>query len=519
MGRPRRVFLFWLLLAWLSTAQACNFPLFALRPGAVGVEQFRLTLTALSLPTSPGATPVPAVTGVLAQTPITGQQPGTPPPPAPTSALIDNVYVYPVQSGDTLESVAARFSVETALITSSQPVPAGVYLPPGQVLYIPNRLGELAGLPPVMPDSEVVYSPSSAGFSIQEYVDGASGYLSAYQELVDGEALTGVQIVQKVALENSINPRLLLAFLEHRSGWVLGRPDRPDDAHPIGFNVPDYRGLYKELVLSATHLGVGYYGWRSGDRTVLSFSDGSGIRLDPTLNAGSVAVQALFAKFFRLSDLEADLYGEQGFLQLYNQMFGDFSARVVEPLLPPGLAQPGLELPFTPGERWSFSGGPHLTWNSGSPRGAIDFSPVTGQAPCVATNAWVTASASGLVTRSAYNTVVIDLDGDGHEQTGWDLLYFHVADRDRIQAGTPVQVNDPLGHPSCERGAATGTHVHFARKYNGEWLPAASPLPFILSGWILQGGARSYEGTLVNGDQVVSANPGGSRQSIIIRGQ
>ncbi|HLE15988.1 MAG TPA: M23 family metallopeptidase, partial [Anaerolineales bacterium] len=227
----------------------------------------------------------------------------------------------------------------------------------------------------------------------------------------------------------------------------------------------------------------------------------------------------LFAKFFRLSDLEADLYGEQGFLQLYNQMFGDFSARVVEPLLPPGLAQPGLELPFTPGDRWSFSGGPHLTWNSGSPRGAIDFSPVTGQAPCVATNAWVTASASGLVTRSAYNTVVIDLDGDGHEQTGWDLLYFHVADRDRIQAGTPVQVNDPLGHPSCERGAATGTHVHFARKYNGEWLPAASPLPFILSGWILQGGARSYEGTLVNGDQVVPANPGGSRQSIIIRGQ
>jgi murein DD-endopeptidase MepM/ murein hydrolase activator NlpD len=518
MGRFRKRISRWLLLVWLVATLACNFPLFRPSPGVVGVEQFRLTLTALALPTLPGATPVPAITGVAVPTPAKGPQAG-PPPPAPTAALIDNVYVYPAQSGDTLESLAARFSVETDLITSPLPLAAGVYLPPGQVLYIPNLLEGTRVLPPVLPDSEAVYSPSSADFSIGEYVDEAGGYLRSYQEMVDGETLSGVQIVQKVALENSINPRLLLAFLEYRSGWVLGHPERPNQAHPIGYNVPDYRGLYKELLLSATHLGVGYYGWRSGSLTVLAMPGGSAVRLDPTLNAGSVAVQALFAKFYRPADLEENLYGEAGFLRLYDRMFGEAGIRAVEPLIPPGLAQPDLDLPFAPGERWSFSGGPHLTWNSGSPRGAIDFSPVTGEPPCAPSSAWVTASAGGLVTRSAYNTLVIDLDGDGYEQTGWALLYFHLADRDRVQAGTKVQVDDRLGHPSCERGKATGTHVHFARKYNGEWLPAAGPLPIVLSGWTVQSGARSYEGYLVNGDQVVAANPGGSRHSIIVRGQ
>jgi hypothetical protein len=172
--------------------------------------------------------------------------------------------------------------VESALITSPQPLSPGIYLPPGQVLYIPNLVGDVRTFPPVLPDSEIVFSPSAAGFSIQEYVESAGGYLSTYQELVDGEMLSGVQIIQKVALENSINPRLLLAFLEHRSGWVLGQPEWPNEAQPSGFNVPEYRGLYKELLLTATHFGIGYYGWRSGDRTALSFSDGSTARLIPS---------------------------------------------------------------------------------------------------------------------------------------------------------------------------------------------------------------------------------------------
>jgi hypothetical protein len=48
-------------------------------------------------------------------------------------------------------------------------------------------------------------------------------------------------------------------------------------------------------------------------------------------------------------------------------------------------------------------------------------------------------------------------------------------------------------------------------------LEATGPLPFVLSGWEARPGARLYEGELVKGDQVVSANPGGPRTSIIVR--
>jgi LasA protease len=93
----------------------------------------------------------------------------------------------------------------------------------------------------------------------------------------------------------------------------------------------------------------------------------------------------------------------------------------------------------------------------------------------------------------------------------------HVADRERLPAGALVDIDDRLGHPSCEGGNATGTHVHIARKYNGEWIPADGPLPFVLSGWELHGGSKSYQGYLIKGDQMIEANPGGPQSSVIVR--
>jgi murein DD-endopeptidase MepM/ murein hydrolase activator NlpD len=277
--------------------------------------------------------------------------------------------------------------------------------------------------------------------------------------------------------------------------------------------------LYYELGFAATQLNTGYYGWRVGTLTVLQFHDQSRVRLSPKLNPGSVALQRLFGKLYDQGPWYAALYGEAGFLDLYRRMFGDPWERAarVEPLLPAGLTQPDLELPFLPGERWSFSGGPHLSWNTGTPRGGLDFAPVTGEAACVTSRAWATASAPGVVARSGYNVVVLDLDGDGFEQTGWVVLYLHLAEDTRAQAGERVGMDAQLGHPSCERGNSTGTHVHIARKYNGEWIAAAGPSPFVLSGWEVRMGERNYEGQLVKGDQVVAANPLGTQTTIIVR--
>ena len=511
------------MLGLLIPAMACNFPFRAPDSGSnSGLQQ---TLTVLASTAQVDQTPIPEIEEEQASPPPGESPPSTPPPfgtpipPLPDLGDEGPLFIYFTQSGETLSAVANRFGVDPEQIASPDPIPFEQLLPPGQELLIPDQIGDVEFLEPLLPDSEVIYSPSTKDFNIQDFVNNAGGYLSTYGETVKGGWLSGTDIVQKVAQENSINPRLLLALLEFRSGWVLGQPTDPSTiSHPIGFYVPDFEGLYYELVLTATHLGVGYYGWRSGTLTRLTFPDGSTVRVSPGLNPGTVALQALSSKLNNQDEWRDNLYSSEGFMSLYQRMYGDPWERATQ-VIPAGLEQPNFELPFAPGERWSFTGGPHLSWNSGSSRGALDFSPVTGEPACTTSKAWVTASAAGRVTRASDNVVAIDLDGDGHEGTGWVLVYLHIVDQDIISAGTWVEVNQPLGHPSCERGKSTGTHVHIARKYNGEWISADGTVPYILSGWEVQIGEKSYQGAMTNGDQTVTANPGGPSSSLIIRDQ
>jgi hypothetical protein len=125
--------------------------------------------------------------------------------------------------------------------------------------------------------------------------------------------------------------------------------------------------------------------------------------------------------------------------------------------------------------------------------------------------------APGVIVRSAEGYVVLDLDNDGYEETGWNVLYLHIATKDRIARGKVVNAGDRIGHPSCEGGEATGTHVHIARKYNGEWVAAGGPLPFVMSGYTAHAGNAPYKGTLTKGDLTITANQSASGNSHIIR--
>jgi LasA protease len=191
--------------------------------------------------------------------------------------------------------------------------------------------------------------------------------------------------------------------------------------------------------------------------------------------------------------------GPDGFIATYQKLFGN-PFKYTATIVPPNLQQPTLTLPWPVGETWYYTGGPHGGWVSGSGWAAIDFTPPD-QSGCLPSSDWVVAAAPGLVMRSETGEVLVDLDGDGHEQTGWDFLYMHIADEDRVAVGTQLQAGDHIGHPSCTGGAANATHVHLARRYNGEWIPAAGPLPLVLDGWRVTGQATEYDGGLIKGDQ------------------
>lgn len=527
MGR-RGALAFVLLILWLAplacsgqfaTAAQLTATASAPKVAIAGLQQpstARVTLTPLVLPSptaDPPKTPTPSLTPTAIHT------------PSPVDGTPQNgPILYYTQAGDTLAALALRFNVKPTEITSPDKIATQGLFNPGELLLIPPRLGDVGSAKSLLPDSEIVYSPSALDFDINQFVKGTSGYLSTYKEWRSDGWYDGGGVIRRVAIENSVNPRLLLAILEYQAHWVSGQPKNlAQTDYPIGWLrvENDKKGLYYQLSWAVQQLNIGYYGWREGSVTQLTFPDSSKLRLAPGLNAGTVSILYLFSRLYNQQEWNGILYGQDGFLTLYEKMFGSpwLRSQSVEPLFPATLTQPPLALPFLPGHTWAFTGGPHPAWGEGTlgAPAALDFAPSATVHGCYKSDEWVTASASGRVVRSYNGVVVVDLDGDGYEQTGWDIMYLHIATEDRVPVNAWVNLNDHIGHPSCEGGVATGTHVHIARKYNGEWILADGPMPFDLNGWVAHWDKVPYKGYMTNGPQLIIASQVGSFESKVTR--
>lgn len=485
----------------------------------------------VSLPSPTSVPPEPSATTQVSDTPEPTLQPTfTDLPeetntPEPTNTIDPNATAKPkiqyyTQSGDTLPSIEGRFNVSAEEIVSSEQIPATGLINPGLLLVLPDHVNENTTTSDIaMPDSEVVYSPSASSFDIDAYIQKAGGYLSTYVEQMGTGNYSGAYIVKLVSVENSTNPYLLLAILEYESHWVYGQPTNlAQRDYPMGYFKLESRGLYHQLSWAVQELSIGYYGWRAGSLSEVTFADNTRMHLGPALNAGTAALQYLFAQWYDPQEWNNALYGEDSMPALMQKMFGNFweRSKSVEPLYPTNLAQPTLELPFATGT-WSLTGGPHAAWGPGGALAALDFAPPSTESGCVPSDQWVTAMAPGLVVREGDGVVIEDLDGDGDETTGWVIMYLHIGNNDKVALGTYLNTDDKIGHPSCEGGEAVGTHVHVARKFNGEWMLAGGPVPFDLSGYVASAGDAPYEGSLSNGVTTVIAAANSAPKSAISR--
>jgi LasA protease len=444
---------------------------------------------AIAEPTStpePSATITP--TEVITSTPLPTR------PPFDPGQLVE----YIAQNGDNLIALSARFNTSIEDILEANPIiPANVTtLPAGMPMQIPIYYKAFWGTSfRIIPDSHYVNGPAMQDFDTQAFVDEQPGWLKNYREYASGQNRTGAGLVDLVATNFSVSPRLLLALLEFRAG-ALSLPAIPAEmsAYPLGHVSRGHGGVYLQLVWAANFLNNNYYAWRNGKLTEFDRPDGTIYRPDPWQNSATVALQVMFNETFRLEDFDAAI-GPEGLVFVYSNLFGDPWLNDVAHL-PGSLAQPELRFPFVPGELWSFTGGPHTGWGTGEPWAALDFAPGLLTQGCVITDTWATAMASGVVVRSEIGVVALDLDGDGDERTGWVIFYLHLAKNERARVGQQILAGQPVGHPSCEGGSSTGTHVHVARKYNGEWIEAAGALPFVMEDWTPAEGNEAYVGTL-----------------------
>ncbi|GAP14130.1 membrane proteins related to metalloendopeptidases [Longilinea arvoryzae] len=407
----------------------------------------------------------------------------------------------------TLPALAARFNTtEKEIRAANSVLPEHVTtLPAGLPLKIPIYYEPFWGSSfEILPDSLFVNGPAQVGFDVVEYVKEQPGWLKNASQFLGDEQRRGGEIIDYIATTYSVSPRLLLALIEFQAGG-LTQAEVPDGAstYPLGYIDGLHIGLARQLNWAANELNNGYYAWRTGKLDSFELQDGRLQRVDPWQNAASAALQYYFSQVMTADKYELAISGE-GLLKTYTQLFGDPWSNVQE-LIPGSLEQPYFRFPFQTGTTWAFTGGPHTGWGEGDPLAAIDFAPGNIASGCTPTDVPAAAVADGVVVRTGDALVVLDLDGDGDERTGWTIFYLHISNASLPPVGRKLKAGDPVGLPSCEGGEATGTHVHIARRYNGEWIPAGGALAFNLEGWVVQAGSVAYQGTLIRDGKVITA--------------
>ena len=421
---------------------------------------------------------------------------------------------YNVQAGDSLGIIAARYGITAQMLIEANDITNPDLLEVGSELVIPAPIpGETGAGFKMIPDSELVYGPYAQSFDVEEFVSRYDSYLSRFSEEVEGQSFTGPEIVQFVAQDYSVNPRLLLAVLEYQSGWVTkANPAQDTRDFPIGIKDSWRKGLYLQLTWTANLLNRGFYLWQVNGIGGWLLSDGGIIPIDPSINAGTAGVQQLFASLYNRSGWDVAISSD-GLFDTFSRFFGHPFDYSFEPLIPENLEQPVMQLPFEPNVDWAFTGGPHGGWGDGSAWASLDFAPGRKGLGCVQSDDWVVALADGTIIRADQGRVIQDLDDDWNEGTGWTVLYMHIEGRDRIETGMYVKAGERIGHPSCVGGYSTGTHFHLARRYNGEWIPADQTqagigLPFNLDGWLSSGDGIEYNGYLTRDGESIEALEG-----------
>ncbi len=421
--------------------------------------------------------------------------------PTPNAARImptirAEIVDYIVQPNDSLSLIARSYGIDlTALMSANQIIDPN-YLEVGQQLTIPTADPSMEPSNfKIIPDSELVYSASAADFDVGSFLSHFSGYLSTLAYADD--------VVLQVAEDYSINPRILLTTFEYQTSWLTSSNQNLDASQPAPTDAWK-TNVFQVLSAIADTLNRGFYQWQSNQIAYFILKDGSYIPASSVINGGTAAIQYWASTLYDKSQW-LNVVSENGIITLYQQYFGNPFQYSIDPLIPEDLVSPEFIFPFERDVAWSFTGGPHPSWGDGSAWGALDFAPPGSPMGCVVSGDWVTAIADGLIVRNEFGEVLQDLDGDGLEQTGWEILYMHISSWQQVQAGTYVKAGEPIGHASCEGGISSGSHLHIARKYNGVWIPADGSLPFVLDGYRAESSGLAYDGFLVKNGASIEA--------------
>ncbi|MDK1288876.1 M23 family metallopeptidase [Pseudoalteromonas umbrosa] len=267
----------------------------------------------------------------------------------------------------------------------------------------------------------------------------------------------------------SINPKLLLALMEHAS-QLISTPSEKSLLKPFA-NWSEKTGFSQQLEDVALQLNQRFYAFEehtSNHSTIKS--NAATVALSSLL--GNAQALALFASQYKLL-MSNDLFSpkETSFVSTNNIPNNGFS----------------MNLPWPSGYSWT-SGGAHSNTGSGYPYSSLDFN--NGSGGWGSNTPWVQASHEGRVTRYSACNIRIT------HPSGYATQYYHM-DNLQFSSGDYVSAGAWLGRYAnnrnmalCQGGQSSGPHVHFSLLYNGRFVSLHNAY---ISGYRIDVGNYNYD--------------------------
>ena len=358
-------------------------------------------------------------------------------------------------------------------------------------------------------DDLFLYSSSVLSFDTQAFLNTQPGPLKDYAEEVYDQSWSASEIVDYYAWRYGINPQLILVLLEAEYE-ILSNP-ATNFTDYFGTEKPNHT-FYDNLSNSSELLLKAYQEKQHNeDDGHLISPNGEIVTIQTQINASTYAIQTFLGTRLTQGEWELWIMGDKPlFVEQFSQWFGNPNDIPVAIETPSALPD-GYILPFSVGETWYYTSGPHNYFGGdvgcvsepGCPRpwSSIDIASAEiiscpgGSAP---SNRWITSAREGIVEQANNALVVID-HGDN-----WRTYYLHL-DGIIVQEDTEVAQGERLGHPSCMGGDTTGVHVHFALWQEGNGFVDIDES--ILSNWKIQE-TTHYNGKLINNDVTKDAYSG-----------
>jgi LasA protease len=346
---------------------------------------------------------------------------------------------------------------------------------------------------PILSDGQFVYGPNVKGFDLKQYLTEKAPHLLPYYSEID-----------YYTSAPSVNPRVLLALIEQRSGVITGKEST---ASPMNINsgsfAQDLATITSKLTDGFYVILRAYYEIPEAQRTPLELTlkDGTSVTLSSKVNAATYALLSAFQQYEDQSQI-LRLAGttEGSFYYTYKQLFPESDpldqSNIILTDNPPSADL--LQFPFPIGEDWYFNG--VHDWDGQDPASdmsSMDFS-TSSSFPnwgSDTSNSWAVAAHPGVVTAvSTGNGMTCGLTIDHGD--GWSTYYYHL---ENVQKGVndPVKRNEKIGNlantfaeATCAGGSASGSHVHFTLKYNGALIAINDSY---LSSWKVHSGRYNYD--------------------------